>query len=229
MPIAYTPRELLRTTTQGLHRAKSRLFPKGYGGFHPLSRIVPIGAGPMLELKHCNTETYARWSGTRLAHLLQTPPLNMISPEGRSLPAPTAELLTWLLQEGLDVQLRLSGWSMKPLVPSGSVVRFSRSGEPSVGDIVLARLPNDTLVAHRVIAHDSDRIWTKGDACQTADGPLSRESVIARAVRLEGRISLPLSNFWMRALGLLVNRFYPLLAAGYRARVPRTVRAESAS
>ena len=156
----------------------------------------------------------------------------MISPEGRGLPAPTAELLTWLLREGLDVRLRLSGWSMKPLVPSGSVLRFSGSGEPLdivLGDVVLARLSNDALVAHRVIALDSDRIWTKGDACRTADGPLPRGSVIARAVRLEGRISLPLSNFWMRALGLVVNRLYPRLVGGVRVLVPRPVAGGSAS
>lgn len=167
-----------------------------------------------------------------MAHLLQTLPLDMISPEGRSLPAPTAELLTWLLREGFDVRIRLSGWSMKPLVPSGSVLHFrgfSRSGEPSIGDVVLARLPNDALVAHRVVALDSDRIWTKGDACRTADGPLSRNSVIARAVRLEGRISLPLSNVWMRALGLVVNRFYPRLVGGFRVLVPQPVRGENAS
>ena len=127
------------------------------------------------------------------------------------------------------MRIRLSGWSMKPLVPSGSVLRFSGSGEPSLGDVVLARLPNDALVAHRVIALDSDRIWTKGDACRTADGPFFRESVIARAVRLEGRISLPLSNVWMRALGLVVNRLYPRLVGVFRALVPRLVRGETSS
>ena len=145
---------------------------------------------------------------------------------------PTAELLTGLLREGLDVRLRLRGWSMKPLVPSGSVLLFrgfSGSGEPSVGDVVLTRLPNDALVAHRVIALDSERIWTKGDACRTADGPLPRESVIARAVRLEGRISLPLSSVWMRALGLVVNRIYPRLVGGFRALVRGPMRGESAS
>src|SRR3990172_9376566 len=114
----------------------------------------------------------------------------MISPEGRGLPAPTAELLTWLLREGLDVRLRLSGWSMKPLVPSGSVLRFSGSGEPLdivLGDVVLARLSNDALVAHRVIALDSDRIWAKGDACRTADGPLPRGSVKIGRASCRGR------------------------------------------
>jgi len=163
-----------------------------------------------------------------LAHLLQTLPLNVISSEGRSLPTPAVVLVSWLFREGLDVRLRVRGWSMKPLIASGSVLRFSPTGAPAVGDVVLARLPNDSLVAHRVIALEADRIWTKGDACRTADGPLPRESVIARAVRLEGRIPVPLSNIWMRALGLVVNRLYPRLVAGYRAVVPRPARGKSA-
>ena len=162
-----------------------------------------------------------------MAHRLQSLPLDMISPEGRSLPAPTAELLTWLLREGFEVRIRLSGWSMKPLVPSGSVLRFSRSGEPSIGDVVLARLPNAALVAHRVVALDGDRVWTKGDACRVADGPLTRENILGRAVFLEGAISIPLANVWMRSLGLALNRLYPPLVVVYRGLFPR--RAESAS
>jgi hypothetical protein len=151
----------------------------------------------------------------------------MISSEGRSLPAPTVQLLSWLFREGLDVRLRVSGWSMKPLVRSGSVLRFSPRGAPAVGDVVLARLPNDSLVAHRVVALETDRIWTKGDACRSGDGPIPRESVIARAVRLEGRVSLPLANFWMRTIGLVLNRLYPRFVAGYRSVVPRRARRAS--
>ena len=151
----------------------------------------------------------------------------MISADGRSLPVPTAVLLSWLFGEGHDVSLRVRGWSMKPLVRSGSVLRFSPSGALSVGDVVLARLPNDSLVAHRIVALEDDRIWTKGDACRTADDPLPRERVIARAVRLEGRVSLPLANFWMRVLGLIVNRLYPRVVLVYRAVVPRPARQES--
>jgi hypothetical protein len=132
----------------------------------------------------------------------------------------TVDLLSSFLRDGLDVRLRLRGWSMKPLVPSGSLVRFSPlravDEAPSIGDVVLARLSNDALVAHRVVAIDAERIWTKGDACRTADGPLPRESVIARAVRREGLVSLPLSNGLMRTLGMVVNRLYPRLVAALR-------------
>jgi hypothetical protein len=141
----------------------------------------------------------------------------MIADDARS--TLTAELLSSFFRDGMDVQLRLRGWSMKPLVPSGSLVRFSplRSVEsPAIGDVVLARLPNDALVAHRVVAVDAERIWTKGDACRTADGPFPRSSVLARAVRREGFIPLPLSNAFMRTFGRVVNRFYPPLLAALR-------------
>ena len=164
-----------------------------------------------------------------MAHLLQSTPLDMSSPEGRTLSTPTVAIVASLLEEGFDVSLRVSGWSMKPLVRSGSILRFSRRGEPSVGDVVLARLADETLVAHRVVALDEDCVWTKGDACRTADGPLSRQSVLGRAVRLEGALSLPLSSAWMRALGLAVNRYYPRLVAAYRKLVSRCARGETAA
>jgi Peptidase S24-like len=154
-----------------------------------------------------------------LAHLLQTPPSTMIAEGSRS--SPTAELVASFLRDGIDVRVRLSGWSMKPLVPSGSLVRFSRSGKLSMGDVVLARLPNDSFLAHRIVGIEGNRIWTKGDACLAADGPISRTSVIGRAVSREGFISLPLSNVWMRAVGLIVSHLYPRLVAGYRVLLPR--------
>jgi hypothetical protein len=151
----------------------------------------------------------------------------MNRPEGRPLPTPTAEIIGSLLRDGMDVRVRLTGWSMKPLVPSGSMLRFSSEGELERGDVVLARLPNEGLLAHRVVALDSERVWTKGDACGVADGPFSRRDVLGRAVRLEGTISIPLSNAWMRAIGLAVNRVYPGIVRRVRRVFPR--RAESAT
>jgi hypothetical protein len=145
----------------------------------------------------------------------------MTSSHSRSLPAATAEIVSSLLKEGLDVRLRLSGWSMKPIVPSGSMLRFEGTGEPAIGDVVLARLSNDALVCHRVIALDGCRVWTKGDACRVSDGPLPRENILGRAVRLEGAVSIPLTNVWMRTLGLALNRLYPWLVVFYRGVFPR--------
>jgi hypothetical protein len=134
------------------------------------------------------------------------------------LSSPTAELLAALLSEGIDVRLRLSGWSMQPLVPSGSMVQFARAN-PVMGDIVLVRHPDDSLVAHRVIRITDGFLVTKGDACVAADGPVPRERVVGCGVRLEwsaGRWPLPLRSAWMRGLGLALSYLYPRIVARLR-------------
>lgn len=146
----------------------------------------------------------------------------MHSDSNRRLSVPPAELVATLLRDGVDVRLRLVGWSMKPLFPSGVVVQFSSTPSPTVGDVVLIRHPNDALVAHRIIAADSHRIRTKGDSCSTEDAPVARESIVGCAVRIQGRMfSLPLTSPWMRTVGLRLNRLYPMLVARLRALVPR--------
>lgn len=140
----------------------------------------------------------------------------------RTQPVPKAELVEDLLSDGLEVHLRVSGWSMKPCVRSGSVLRFSAASSPIVGDVVLTRLSNDALVAHRVIQIEGDWIRTKGDACRTPDAPIRSSQVLGSAVRLEGRaVSLPMRNRFVRRLGLALNRFYPMLVLAYRSLVPR--------
>jgi Peptidase S24-like len=138
--------------------------------------------------------------------------------------ATTAQIVTSLLGDGYDVRLRVTGWSMKPLIRSGTVLRFSPATSPARGDIVLTRHENDSLVAHRVIAMDADWIRTKGDACRTADGVVDRDAVVACAVGREGVIYLPLRGMWVRSVGLLLNRLYPLLATAYRGVIPRKKR-----
>jgi hypothetical protein len=113
---------------------------------------------------------------------------------------------------------------MKPLVPSGSIVQFSSGPAPVLGDIVLIRHPNDSLVAHRVIEIGSGLLLTKGDSCAVADGAVARDRVVGCALRLErsgSKLSLPLRNAWMRRIGLALNFLYPKVVARYRALVPR--------
>ena len=134
---------------------------------------------------------------------------------------PTAELVATLLGDGLDVRLRLSGWSMKPLLQPGTLVRFSARATPVVGDIVLLRYPNDKLVAHRVVALDASWVQTKGDSCALPDGPVPSSHVLGCAVSLQALISVPLRNFWMRRTGLLMSRLYPSLVRCFRSILPR--------
>lgn len=145
------------------------------------------------------------------------------------LRAPNAEILTAFLEDGVDVRVRLSGFSMKPLMRSGSVLRFSARGTPRVGDVVLLSFPGGEsmrhvkLVAHRVLALDDDYVWTKGDSSGTPDPPVPWSRVLASATTLEtrGGFAIPLSNAPMRALGLLMSSLYPRLVRAYRTLWPR--------
>lgn len=149
---------------------------------------------------------------------------------GGTLSSPAAELVASLLREGFEVRLRLSGWSMKPLLSSGSVVRFAPPGGFRRGDVVLARHRNGALVAHRVVALDETTVWTKGDACRSLDAAVPRERVVGRAVALEERFffPLPIGSAAMRILGLALNRLLPPLAQGLRILLRRARRGEAA-
>ncbi len=148
------------------------------------------------------------------------------------LRAHNPEILTAFLEDGVDIRVRLSGFSMKPLVRSGSVLRFSARRTPRVGDIVLLSFPNGApstpirqvkLVAHRVLALDDQHVWTKGDSSGTPDPAVPRSRVLASATTLEtgGPIAIPLGNAPMRALGLLMSSWYPRLGRAYRTVWPR--------
>ena len=150
------------------------------------------------------------------------------------LRAQNPEILAAFLEDGADIRVRLSGFSMKPLVRSGAVLRFSARVTPRVGDIVLLSFPNRApgkqvkqvkLIAHRVLALDDEHVWTKGDSSGTQDPPVPRSRVLASATTLEtgGALAIPLRNAPMRAMGLLSNLFflYPRLVRAYRTVWPR--------
>ncbi len=148
------------------------------------------------------------------------------------LRAHNREILAAFLEDGVDIRVRLSGSSMKPLLRSGSVLRFSARVTPKVGDIVLFSFSGGApggdveqvkLVAHRVLALDDEQVWTKGDSSGTEDPPVPRSRVLASATTLEmgGTIAIPLRNAPMRALGLLASSWYPWLVRAYRTVWPR--------
>ncbi|GMR22035.1 MAG: hypothetical protein BMS9Abin37_0361 [Acidobacteriota bacterium] len=159
------------------------------------------------------------------------------------LRAQNPEILTAFLEDGVDIRVRLSGFSMKPLMRSGSVLRFSAREMPRVGDIVLlsfsdgANRPSRAstpirhakLVAHRVLALDDDCVWTKGDSSGTPDPPVPWSRVLASATTLEtgGAFAIPLGNGPMRALGLLMSSWYPRLVRAYRTVWPRKPRKDA--
>jgi len=128
-----------------------------------------------------------------------------------------------LLEDGIDVRVRLTGFSMKPLVRSGSALHFSAQPEPEVGDIVLLHYQNQCLVAHRVLKLDEQRVWTKGDSCKAADAPVERSQILATATALEapGGVLIPLRNAGSRWIGRSMSLVYPRLVLAFRAVWPR--------
>lgn len=143
--------------------------------------------------------------------------------ESKSPRMPSAALIASMLHEGREVRLRLTGWSMKPWLRSGALLRFAAT-QPVVGDIALTRHANDALVAHRIVALGADWVQTKGDACLAPDGRVPRASLIGCAVALDSRalgLALPLGNALVRGLGQATNRAYPRLVRALRTLCPR--------
>ncbi len=117
-----------------------------------------------------------------------------------------------LLRSGWTLSLRVSGSSMKPLLRSGTVLRIAPSNErPMVGDIAFFRTAGGRLVAHRVLACDESRVWTKGDSSGQADGPVEVSEVLGRVLGIEEPFFIPLTGGLARHIGLVLNRYYPKL------------------
>ena len=125
---------------------------------------------------------------------------------------PNQDLAESLLRSGWTLRLRVTGSSMRPLLRSGTVLRIAPSHErPIVGDIAFFRSAGGRLVAHRVLACEENRIWTKGDSSGQADGPVEVSDVIGRVLGIDEPFFLPLTGGVARRVGLVLNRYYPWL------------------
>jgi len=125
---------------------------------------------------------------------------------------PSRALAESLLRSGWTLSLRVSGSSMKPLLRSGTVLRIAPSNaRPMVGDIAFFRTASGRFVAHRVLACDENRVWTKGDSSGQADGPVEVSEVLGRVLGIEEPFFIPLTGGLARHIGLVLNRYYPKL------------------
>lgn len=86
-----------------------------------------------------------------------------------------------LLREGRTVELPATGWSMRPLIAPGGVVRIepARAADVRPGDIVVVDV-GGRLVCHRLVYKTADRVVTRGDATAIADPPQPLDAVIGR-------------------------------------------------
>ena len=125
-----------------------------------------------------------------------------------------------LLAQGKSVELAPSGTSMWPtLIPGRDRVQIMPlQGAPRTGDIVLYRRPMDSplgqggcLVLHRLVRHDAQGLWLRGDNQFVLEGPLPPDSVlgIMTARVREGKILSCDALAW-RAWGIAWGAALPL-------------------
>lgn len=94
--------------------------------------------------------------------------------------AELAPFIEQAVSEGRDVRLTVTGYSMYPLLRSGTDdVILSPAGKIRKYDVVLFKRDNGSYVFHRVIKIKNNVLTLAGDNETVKEYPVSRESVIA--------------------------------------------------
>lgn len=109
-----------------------------------------------------------------------------------------------MISEGHDVELMTKGCSMHPFILGDRDSVVLRSGDPKVGDIVLAKVEEGgRFVLHRVIKVDVERITLMGDGniigtehCLKSDVA----GIVVEILKPGGRRVKPGSGLWWRRL-----------------------------
>ena len=113
-------------------------------------------------------------------------PVNLLR-EGRITSVETlSELISKTMKDShiraSDAAVILSG-SMEPEMSKGDLVLVAETDSMAIGDVVVYQ-DGSTLILHRIIELDGDTVVTQGDANETADDPISLESVKGKVVFL---------------------------------------------
>lgn len=129
-----------------------------------------------------------------------------------------------ILSGGQDVELLTKGNSMNPFIRGeidSVILRKMPLGNLRAGDIVLARISNDTYVLHRVIHIDGDRITLMGDGNVSGQEHCTTNDILGTVtdiVRPDGRQHKPGRAVIWRKFGYLPRR---VLLAFYRRIILR--------
>ncbi len=130
------------------------------------------------------------------------------------------DLLPTLLEEGLNIELEVTGASMAPFIRDHDVVVLGPF-EPQtlgLGDVVVFQRADQRWILHRVVRLASDRVLIRGDAAVEDDGWILRRDLKARLQRIERygrRVHLGLGYeraiiAWLSEQGLLAPGLRPL-------------------
>lgn len=102
-----------------------------------------------------------------------------LRPEPMARAAVVGDLVRATLQSNGECTWRARGSSMAGAIRDGDTVRLVPAGPVEPGDVVMAALPDDRLVIHRVERVADGRVQLRGDACRKADPAIPLSSVIA--------------------------------------------------
>lgn len=101
-------------------------------------------------------------------------------------------LIADLLGRGVEVRVRVTGESMRPLLRGGELATVVRVPASSLrlGDLVLWRSGEGQLVLHRIVRISGEgeggRFWTRGDALAACDESFAADQVLGRVSRVAG-------------------------------------------
>jgi len=79
--------------------------------------------------------------------------------------------------------------SMSPNIEIGDVI-IDKVGADNInlGDIITYK--TDAIITHRVIGINGDWVTTKGDANNSAEGPIKKEEIIGKVVKIVPRVGI---------------------------------------
>lgn len=116
------------------------------------------------------------------------------------------------VNSGNDARIKISGFSMYPLVTSWrDSVLLTKSDKIKKGDVPLIRRPDGSYVLHRVVKIKDGKLGLRGDYQQKIEFPISEECVVAVAkgfyrndkfIPCESKGYKLYKSFWMNTVWL---------------------------
>ncbi len=86
------------------------------------------------------------------------------------------------IESGGSVKIKVSGYSMYPLVSSRrDSVLLSKADDIKVGDVPLYKRPDGSFILHRIVGKKDGAYLTMGDYETKKEYPVYREQIVAKA------------------------------------------------